>query len=309
MSERIPKNIPEWAKQERTRDLAWIGENLHLFWPAAQSGFAEVGRGAIVSDTTTLVVQEQAQSHPFAYVPAADIEKQKWQDVIRLVRQYEPRLEFVAVLLKEQRESAYRIQVPNADQLLALAAGMMPQGAAPEEIKQHVESILEKKFVEVILQQARENLQKDGSLVPVLFLNLQDGQQALATLTQLPGTPEEKQLYFAEIGSTIRQGGQNIDEAVFLSESWYVDMQKGGNLALPPRQHPQRQEAIMLVGRNADRSRFTMVVQPFGRDRRNRPVFGKIELASYNQAADREAPPVGLLDYLFPGPLFRPRKT
>jgi hypothetical protein len=30
--------IPAWAEQERSGDLHWIGENLHIFWPVAQTG-------------------------------------------------------------------------------------------------------------------------------------------------------------------------------------------------------------------------------------------------------------------------------
>ena len=44
--------IPEWAVQERLSDLAWIKENLDVFWPAAQAQYRLEGRGAIVVDTT-----------------------------------------------------------------------------------------------------------------------------------------------------------------------------------------------------------------------------------------------------------------
>lgn len=107
--------IPEWAAKERESDLAWIGENLHVFLPAAQQGFTVAGRGAIVTDTAILVVQEGGrQSHPFGYIPLPEIEQRQWQDVIRMVKTYEPNWEFVAVLLKGNRESAYRVGVPSA---------------------------------------------------------------------------------------------------------------------------------------------------------------------------------------------------
>jgi hypothetical protein len=112
MPEREPRKIPEWAKRERASDLAWIAENLHVFFPAARAGFEQVGRGAIVTDTTTLVKHERGESHPFAYVPSEEIYKGEWLDAIRMVREYDPSWEFVAVLLKQGRESAYRIGVP-----------------------------------------------------------------------------------------------------------------------------------------------------------------------------------------------------
>lgn len=113
MPERQPKHIPDWAKEERTRDLAWIGENIHVFFPAAQQGFAEVGRGALIADTTTLVVHERGQSHPFAYVPSAEIQKHPWQDAVRILDAYDPSWEFVTILLKGNRDSVYRIGVPS----------------------------------------------------------------------------------------------------------------------------------------------------------------------------------------------------
>ena len=104
--------IPEWAQRERAQDLEWISENLHVFWPAAAQGFAAAGRGAIVSDATTLVTHEGGQSHPFFYLPQLEIEQQPWREVIRMVRSYDPSWELVTVLLKRGRESAYRIGVP-----------------------------------------------------------------------------------------------------------------------------------------------------------------------------------------------------
>ncbi len=106
------EKIPSWAVKERESDLKWLSENVHVFLPAAQKGFAESGRGAIVADTTTLVTHESGQSHPFGYIVLAEFEKQNWQDVIRLVRGYAPEWEFVCVMLKGGRESAYRVGLP-----------------------------------------------------------------------------------------------------------------------------------------------------------------------------------------------------
>ncbi len=116
MHEQGPQSIPEWASQERTQDLAWIQENLHIFFPAARQGFQDVGRGAIVSDTTVLVQHQAGESHPFAYLPLNVFEAHKkegvWDDVVRMVSGYEPEWELVCVLLKNGRESAYCIGLP-----------------------------------------------------------------------------------------------------------------------------------------------------------------------------------------------------
>jgi hypothetical protein len=107
------KSIPPWAARERGRDIAWIQENWHIFWPAAANGFEESGRSAIVTDTTTLVRHGGGESNPFAYLPAEEIYGREWLDAIRMVREYAPRWELVTVLLKGSRESACRIGVPS----------------------------------------------------------------------------------------------------------------------------------------------------------------------------------------------------
>src|SRR5215210_6396217 len=105
--------IPEWAQRERASDLEWIRENLHILQPAARQGFAQSGRGALISDTTVGPVHhEKGYGHPLYYLSAEEIEKQPWEDVKRLVRGYDPRWELVCVLLKQGRESAYRVGVP-----------------------------------------------------------------------------------------------------------------------------------------------------------------------------------------------------
>lgn len=105
------RQIPDWAKRERTGDLSWIQENLHVFWPAAQLGHEDFGRGALVVDTTS---RPTGAGHPFAYLPEAGVVKMNEPDALRMVRGYDPTWEFVTVLLKSQeRVSTYRVGVPS----------------------------------------------------------------------------------------------------------------------------------------------------------------------------------------------------
>jgi hypothetical protein len=46
--------------------MAWITGNLHIFWPEAQAGYEDLGRGAIVVDTT---LRPTGGGHPFGYLP------------------------------------------------------------------------------------------------------------------------------------------------------------------------------------------------------------------------------------------------
>jgi len=104
--------FPAWAERERPYDLAWIGENLHVFWPAAQRGYEELGRGALVVDTATLVVHEAGEGYPFIYLPQEKVEETSDADAQRMVREYDPEGEFVSVLLKtHDRVSVYRVRL------------------------------------------------------------------------------------------------------------------------------------------------------------------------------------------------------
>jgi hypothetical protein len=111
MPEAEPQSpMPAWAERERISDLAWIVENLHIFWPAAEEGYIAHGRGALVVDTT---IRPTDAGHPFGYFPQEDIEIAGGDDERRMVAQYDPDHEMVTVLLKaHDRCSTYRIGVP-----------------------------------------------------------------------------------------------------------------------------------------------------------------------------------------------------
>jgi len=159
-------------------------------------------------------------------------------------------------------------------------------------------SILTKDFLKPILATARKNLEADGRLYPVLFLHWGDGKLA-AGLVQLPATSEEKRAYFTSLGLSLGQQGKKIHEAVFVAESWFVMAQKPASLDISPSQHPERREAIIIVGRDAAATRYSLLVQPFGRDGEGRPVWHELAVATCNAPMDKGYRPGGLLDYLF----------
>ena len=161
------------------------------------------------------------------------------------------------------------------------------------------ESILTQEFVETILTGARENLREHSRLLPALFLHLESGQRLIFTL-KLPDTPEEKQAYFTTLGLSFRLASQEIREALFVSEAWFVEAEaEGGAFEVAPSQHPARREVICIVGRDAQRTRVTYLIQPFHRERQNQPVFEPIILEQYNAPADAGYQADSLIDYLF----------
>lgn len=110
-----PRPLPAWAKEERARDLAWLEKNLAVLFPAAQEGHGAMGRGALLIDTLTLVIQGGRTGHPMVYVPLAALERMGAAEALGMARRYDPSWEFVVVLLKPgRRESVYRIGVAGA---------------------------------------------------------------------------------------------------------------------------------------------------------------------------------------------------
>jgi hypothetical protein len=104
--------FPDWAERERASDLAWIKENWHVFWPVAQQAYEEWGRGALVVDTTIVVLHDAGAGSPISYVSQDRVQEKRWEDLTRMVREYDPFRELVAVLLKEHnRQSAYRVSM------------------------------------------------------------------------------------------------------------------------------------------------------------------------------------------------------
>lgn len=160
-------------------------------------------------------------------------------------------------------------------------------------------SILQEGFIHSILETARPSLEKDGSLAPVLFVDTGAPEVGVGLLS-LANTLEEREAEFLRIGAQFRARQETIHEAVFLSEGWVVRPQEApGGLRLPPSQHPCRQEAIVIVGRNAKATCHTCVVQPFNRNAANQPVWRELSLATYNEPVEKGKRAVGLLDYLF----------
>ena len=100
--------LPDWAQRDRIPDMAWIGENMHIFWSVAQQRYPQIGRGAIVVDTTERPRPDAG--HPYVYCNQQEIDAARYEDALRMVREYEPEKEVVIVLLKRQmRISVYRI--------------------------------------------------------------------------------------------------------------------------------------------------------------------------------------------------------
>lgn len=161
-------------------------------------------------------------------------------------------------------------------------------------------SILTKEAIERLLKIARENLVRDGFLLPVLFLQLAAKAPLILELRKFPNTSLEKQAYFGNIGAHFGRLGQRIEEAVSLAEAWMVLAQQApAAFRFPPSRHPSRQEVLALVGRDAANTRSTQVIQPFARDAGNKPLWREPAIAVYNEPVMQGHHAHSLLDDLF----------
>lgn len=161
-------------------------------------------------------------------------------------------------------------------------------------------SLMTKEQTDPLLTAARENLKRDGFLVPVLLLKVGEKIPLLILPLAPPATPEQKQAYFARIGASYRRSGHLIQEAILIAESWLVQAhQAPAAFRFLPSQHPCRQEVLTLIGRNATNTRCIQVIQPFTRDTVNKPVWREATIALYNQPVGDGSHAQGLLDDLF----------
>lgn len=108
------------TEAQRAREIEWLNEHLDAFWGFASEGLHEEGRGVMVADTRQVVEVEGVKTHPILYVPESWLHEIPWtqeQEIARLVGEYEPGWEMIAVLVKSDSESVYRLGVYLQDDL------------------------------------------------------------------------------------------------------------------------------------------------------------------------------------------------
>ena len=100
-----------------------IEQNREVFWAVVSLAFDDVGRGAIVVDTTLQPIP--GQGHPLAYFSQEQVQEHGDEDTQRMVTEYDPTTELVLVLLKpNERSSTYRVCVIPPE-LQAIAPGLL----------------------------------------------------------------------------------------------------------------------------------------------------------------------------------------
>ena len=175
---------------------------------------------------------------------------------------------------------------------------MVEWGPKTEPINS-AESLLSKEVVGEILDDARRIIATSGNLQPTLFVQLDNGERGIVPLS-LPETHPEKRIYISLLGMSFLNTGHTIREAILVSEAWIVTQSEVQELGVAPSQHPNRKEAITLVGRDAHNSSLVFAIQPFQRDDHNQLVFEDMEIEHFSDTPNPQFCTTGLLDHLFP---------
>jgi len=175
---------------------------------------------------------------------------------------------------------------------------MVERGPTIEPAHEY-ETILSQDFVDVIMQGARENLADHGNIGTTLYIRLESGERGVVPLS-MPGSHEEKRMYFTLLGLSFLESGRQIREAILVAESWYVEASEGDYPhQVAPSQHPQRKEAITLAGRDSKGQQFVFAIQPFQRNLQNQPIFDSMALEQFDEQPNDSYYSTGLLDNLF----------
>ena len=114
MKETDPRHIPPEPDKTTAAELAWLKENLHIFWAAAEIGYRDEGRGALVIDAYSEPLGQATQFH---YTPQAQFEEQEDEvsgRMVEYISEYNPRHEFVAVIIS-QPEEEYEFRLYHLD--------------------------------------------------------------------------------------------------------------------------------------------------------------------------------------------------
>lgn len=155
-------------------------------------------------------------------------------------------------------------------------------------------SLLSESSILGMLAEGRKNLEKDGSLVPMLFIELSNGQIIMSPL-QMPDDTATKYRMFQDIGQKIRAQEGASEAALLIVETWYVDAKAAPDAT---KYMPSRQEAIVLMGRNADKTRSAIVLQSFTKDEHDALVWSE-PYVTIADSASQGLVAKGPLDALF----------
>lgn len=124
-------------------------------------------------------------------------------------------------------------------------------------------SIVTRTMINDLLTTARQQKEKYQELMPVLLSTNNMGKGSMLPLPDLAADAEARRNQFLVLGKLF----PDIVEAVFVCETWFVAADTTVDaFKVMPSQHPSRQEAIMITGRNRSNTKCVLALQPFSKN-------------------------------------------
>lgn len=121
-------------------------------------------------------------------------------------------------------------------------------------------SLLTQSHVNALLAQACQNKENDQQLMPVVFLANGTKDLRILPLPDLAADADDRRAQFYAIGKKY----PDTTEAVFICETWFVNALKTADaFKVMPSEHPGRQEAVVLSGRNRSSTNSLCILQGF----------------------------------------------
>lgn len=149
----------------------------------------------------------------------------------------------------------------------------------PERVKRG-ESILEKEFVESVLESARETLRAEGALTPALLLQVQSGKDIRLPVS-LENSDDEREFYFATLSKSLEGIAQPITESLLVVTGSYAASPESKRRRVRDKQEQKKYPVLSVAGRNRENTRFTCVLQFFRRIQDREFLFGDFIAAEY----------------------------
>ena len=121
-------------------------------------------------------------------------------------------------------------------------------------------SLLTHSMVNDLLARACQNKEKDQQVEPMLFLVNDSKDLRILPLLDLAADADARRAQFYALGRQF----PDTREAVFICETWFVTADRTVDaFKVAPSDHPSRQEAIILAGRNRSNTQSIAIVKPF----------------------------------------------
>jgi hypothetical protein len=165
--------------------------------------------------------------------------------------------------------------------------------------EQQLDSLLTREFVEDNIRFEKKSREEGRSSIAKMVVGFHSGEGIVVYLPDLPNDGDKKRMILYRLGIRLRAENGCIREALFISEAWMTNSTNPGYDKITPSEHPAREEVIIIVGRNEEKTLSIMAIQPFSRDSEDAPVWKELRISISEDKSEQTYE--GILDDFFAG--------